>query len=148
MFILLQIPVRSILHAADTRIFFKHTPGRVTSPPKIPRIKFNNFSKIENVINDLFPPSPLISTYPHAPDMQSYLYVFLCYSHLNHLCNAYVIFSSWNGHSVLNGLYSSWLFDNSHIAFYTESSMIFRLLKYLWLLSIRMWVIKRQEAGS
>lgn len=84
MFSLLQIPVRSIFHTADTIIFFKHTPDRVTSTPLIARIRSNNFSKTQNVITDSSPPSPLMSlTYLRAPDMQSYVYVFCCYVHLS-----------------------------------------------------------------
>ena len=133
---LLSIAGRPTLQAADTIIFFKHTPDRVTSPSQIPGITSNDLSKVQNVINDSSPPSPLTSLiHPHTPDMQSCLCssgvvlvgVFCAMLVLSlHPQIAIVSFSECE----LIG------FGNSHVLLHRVIHVFSRLLKWLWTFSL------------
>lgn len=98
---------------------FSHIPDRVTFSPQIPKIKFNNFSKTQNVINDLSPPSSLISLTSPTPLTYKAIYISSCvmFIWVFFLWNIYALSSSWNGHSTFIELRTNWPLDNSHVSY-------------------------------
>lgn len=82
----------------------------IGSPPTHnPQDEIQYLQKSTNTINDLNPPFPLLSfTYLHGTDMQSYLYIFWCYSCLNlsmlvlYFIYVVEILSCWD-HTYING---------------------------------------------
>lgn len=81
---------------------FSHIPDRVTFSPQIPKIKFNNFSKTQNVINDLSPPSSLISLTSPTPLTYKAIYISSCvmfiwvFFFVKYLCS--IIILKWSFH--------------------------------------------------